>query len=59
MPEEASAAAAWVVAKIIKAMGEAKLLAIKLASVKHQEKLRFSFACCRLEREQQEYRCCS
>ena len=41
MPEEsAKAAAEWAVNKLIKNVGEAKTLVIRLASVKHQEQLR-------------------
>ena len=37
--EDAKAASSWASAKLIKCMGEAKMLVIRLASVKHQEKL--------------------
>ena len=44
MPEDVPTATTWCINKLIKAMGEAKMLAIKLLSVKHQEKLRHLYA---------------
>ena len=39
MPDTAVEAAEWCSTKLIKAMGEAKTLSVRLACVKHQEKL--------------------
>ena len=40
MPEEAVPAAEWAVNKLIKLVGEAKTIVIRLSNVKHQDKLR-------------------
>ena len=44
MPEEGIAAANWALTKLIKQMGEARTIVIRLSTVKHQEKLRLVFA---------------
>ena len=44
MPEEGLAAANWAVSKLIKAMGEARTIVIRLSTVKHHEKLRVLLA---------------
>ena len=39
MPEEPREAVEWMMVKVVKAVGEAKLLGVRLQSAKHQESM--------------------
>ena len=45
MPEDVHGSVDWCLGKLIKGMGDAKTLSVRLLAVKHQEKLCRSAAC--------------
>ena len=55
--DDAKAASVWATAKLIKSMGEAKMIVIRLSSVKHQEKLR-AFSQLYMRTNDSSSRCC-